>query len=53
MTIYNRGYCFNCADPTEDYADLTPNYRVYVCPKKECHKALRAERQEQEEAERG
>jgi hypothetical protein len=43
MTIYNKEFCFNCADLTDDYADVTPTYRVYICHKKDCRKALAEE----------
>lgn len=39
---YNKGYCFNCGEPTENDEQIGST-TLYCCDKRECRKELREE----------
>jgi hypothetical protein len=52
MTV-NKGTCFNCGQPSEDYEEIG-NVTLYVCSQRQCQRELRyeLERAESEKRER-
>lgn len=40
--IYNKGTCFNCGQPSDNYEEIG-NTTLYVCDRKECNRELREE----------
>jgi len=48
VTVYNRGYCFNCGEPTDDDYDVG-RVRLYCCTQRECQRELRDMEQEERE----
>jgi hypothetical protein len=45
---YNKGYCFNCGEPTEN-DEQVGNTTLYCCDKPECRRELREERRSEKD----